>query len=199
MAAGLGLEKTDTIAELMQSQLDASVNWDDIARLRERWKKPLLIVKGVLDPSHVAWALAVGVDGLVISNHGGRQLDGAVAPIDVLPDFAAEANGRLTLSDRQRFPLWLRHRTGAGARRQCRTDRPRDALCAGRRRGGAVFHALAMLKGELDVVQALMGAARIEDFHPGMIRPPAPHLISAPKTGASPAFSPSLFSVSSQG
>ncbi|MGY3496436.1 (S)-mandelate dehydrogenase [Bradyrhizobium sp. USDA 4502] len=93
MGEGLGLEKTDTIAALMQSQFDASISWDDIARLRDRWKKPL-IVKGLLDPSHVSKALSVGVDGLVISNHGGRQLDGAVASIDVLPDFVAAAGLR---------------------------------------------------------------------------------------------------------
>lgn len=192
MAAGLGLEKTDTIAELMQSQLDASVNWDDIARLRDRWKRPL-IVKGLLDPSHVSRALAVGVDGLVISNHGGRQLDGAVAPIDVLPDFAAEARGRLTLLIDSGF------RTGSDIARALALGA--HAVQIGRATlyalavGGepAVFHALSLLKGELDVVQALTGAVRIEDFHPGMIRLPAPHLVAAPETGLSPAFSPSLF------
>lgn len=173
MAEGLGLERTDTIAELMQSQLDASVNWDDIARLRERWKKPL-IVKGVLDPAQVEKAVSVGVDGLVISNHGGRQLDGAVAPIDVLPAFAAAARGRLTLLIDSGF------RTGSDIARALALGA--DAVQLGRATlyalaaGGeaAVFHALGLLKSELDVVQALTGAATIADFHPGMICPPAP-------------------------
>lgn len=173
MAAGLGLERTDTIAELMQSQLDPSVCWDDIARLRDRWKKPL-IVKGVLDPAHVARALAIGVDGLVISNHGGRQLDGAVAPIDTLPDFVAEARGRLTLLIDSGF------RSGCDIARALAIGA--DAVQIGRATlyalaaGGeaAVFHALGLLKAELDVVQALTGAADIADFHPGMIRSPAP-------------------------
>ncbi|MBP2309603.1 alpha-hydroxy-acid oxidizing protein [Azospirillum melinis] len=174
MAAGLGLERTDTIAELMQSQLDPSVCWDDIARLRDRWRKPL-IVKGVLDPAHVARALAIGVDGLVISNHGGRQLDGAVAPIDTLPDFVAEARGRLTLLIDSGF------RSGCDIARALALGA--DAVQIGRATlyalaaGGeaAVFHALGLLKAELDVVQALTGAAAIADFHPGMIRSPAPH------------------------
>ncbi|MHC1550178.1 alpha-hydroxy acid oxidase [Phyllobacterium sp. K27] len=89
MAAELGLEKNKTISQLMQSQLDPSVSWDDIARFRDRWKKPL-IIKGVLDPQHVKQALKIGVDGLVISNHGGRQLDGAASTIDVLPEFVSE-------------------------------------------------------------------------------------------------------------
>ncbi|CAO3430282.1 alpha-hydroxy acid oxidase [Azospirillum endophyticum] len=183
MAAGLGLERTDTIAELMQSQLDPSVCWDDIARLRDRWKKPL-IVKGVLDPAHVARALAIGVDGLVISNHGGRQLDGAVAPIDTLPDFVSEARGRLTLLIDSGF------RSGCDIARALALGA--DAVQIGRATlyalaaGGeaAVFHALSLLKAELDVVQALTGAAGIADFHPGMIRSPAPHSVLArPKPG----------------
>lgn len=177
MAAGLGLERTDTIAELMQSQLDPSVCWDDIARLRDRWKKPL-IVKGVLDPAHVVRALAIGVDGLVISNHGGRQLDGAVAPIDTLPDFVAEARGRLTLLIDSGF------RSGCDIARALALGA--DAVQIGRATlyalaaGGeaAVFHALGLLKAELDVAQALTGAAGIADFHPGMLRSPAPY--SAP-------------------
>jgi (S)-mandelate dehydrogenase len=172
MAEGLGLAKTDTIAALMQSQFDPSIGWDDIARVRDRWKKPL-IVKGLLDPSHVSRALAVGVDGLVISNHGGRQLDGAVAPIDVLPEFVAEAAGRLTLLIDSGF------RTGSDITRALALGA--DAVQIGRATlyalacGGeaAVFHALQLLKAELDVAQALMGAARIEDFHPAMIRQPA--------------------------
>ncbi|PDT73449.1 alpha-hydroxy acid oxidase [Bradyrhizobium sp. C9] len=171
MAEGLGLSKTDTIAELMQSQFDASICWDDIARLRDRWKKPL-IVKGVLDPAHVAKALAVGVDGLVISNHGGRQLDGAVAPIDVLPEFVAEASGKLTLLVDSGF------RTGVDIARAIALGA--SAVQIGRATlyalaaGGedAVFHALGLLQAELDVAQALLGAARIEDLRPGMIRRP---------------------------
>ena len=182
MAAGLGLRRTDTIAELMQSQFDASVGWDDIARLRDRWKKPL-IVKGVLDPAHVARALAIGIDGLVISNHGGRQLDGAVAPIDVLPDFAAEARGRLTLLIDSGF------RTGSDIARALALGA--NAVQIGRATlyalaaGGeaAAFHALGLLKAELDVVQALMGAARIADFHPGMIYAPALHSAATRRAG----------------
>jgi (S)-mandelate dehydrogenase len=189
MAEGLGLGKTDTIAELMQSQFDASTSWDDVARVRDRWKKPL-IVKGLLDPSHVSKALAVGVDGLVISNHGGRQLDGAVAPIDVLPEFVAEASGKLTLLIDSGF------RTGADIARAIALGA--NAVQIGRATlyalavGGedAVFHALNLLKTELDVAQALLGAARIEDIHPEMIRQAATGPFApSPATGV---FSTSL-------
>ncbi|MBS1164602.1 MAG: alpha-hydroxy-acid oxidizing enzyme [Proteobacteria bacterium] len=171
MASELGLEANDTIAEVMDSQLDPSVNWTDIARLRDRWKKPL-IVKGVLDPRQVEKAIAIGVDGLVISNHGGRQLDGAVATIDVLPEFVTAAKGRLTLL------LDSGIRTGSDIARALALGA--DAVQIGRATlyalatGGedAVFHALGLLRHELDIVQAMVGAARIEDFHPGMIHTP---------------------------
>ena len=171
MADGLGLAKTDTIAELMQSQFDPSINWDDIAQLRDRWKKPL-IVKGLMDASHVAKALAIGVDGLVISNHGGRQLDGAAASIEVLPDFVSEAGGKLTLLIDSGF------RTGTDIARAIALGA--DAVQVGRATlyalasGGenAVYDALNVIKAELDTAQALMGANRIADFHPGMVRCP---------------------------
>jgi (S)-mandelate dehydrogenase len=169
MAAELGLDKLDTIAELMHSQLDPTVSWDDIARLRERWKKPL-IVKGVLDPGHVRHALAIGVDGLVISNHGGRQIDGAVATIDILPEFVTEAGGRLTLLIDSGF------RTGSDIARALALGAHAVqvgratlyALAAGGEEG--VSQALAVLREELDIVQALMGVRAPRDFHQGMVR-----------------------------
>lgn len=172
MAAGLGPQRTETIAELMQSQLDPSVCWDDIARLRDRWRKPL-VVKGVLDPAHVARALSIGIDGLVISNHGGRQLDGAVAPIDVLPEFVDEARGRLTLLVDSGFRSGsdIARALALGAHAVQIGRATLYALAAGGE--AAVLHALALLKAELDVVQALTGAAGVGDFHPGMVRAPA--------------------------
>ncbi|MBZ9726321.1 alpha-hydroxy-acid oxidizing protein [Mesorhizobium sp. CO1-1-11] len=173
MAAELGLQETHTISELMQSQLDPSVTWDDIARLRDRWKKPL-IVKGLLDPRHVKRAIAIGVDGIVISNHGGRQLDGAASTIDVLPEFASEAGGRLTLLIDSGF------RTGADIARALSLGASavqvgRATLYALSTGGeGSVAHAIALLKQELDIVQALTGASRIENFHPRMIHQQRP-------------------------
>ncbi|SOB85670.1 alpha-hydroxy acid oxidase [Streptomyces sp. 1331.2] len=61
-----------------------SLGWDDLARLRGETRLPL-IVKGILDPGDAATAASVGADAVVVSNHGGRQLDGAVASVDMLP------------------------------------------------------------------------------------------------------------------
>lgn len=73
-----------------------SLNWDDLARLREIWPGKLLI-KGVMRGDDAARAVAAGLDGVVVSNHGGRNLDAAVAPFDVLPEVVAAVAGRGTV------------------------------------------------------------------------------------------------------
>jgi L-lactate dehydrogenase (cytochrome) len=75
---------------------DPSVTWDDIAWVRERWPGPL-VVKGVLDPEDARDALRCGVDGLVVSNHGGRQLDGAPSSIAALPAIVEAVGDDLTV------------------------------------------------------------------------------------------------------
>ncbi|WP_149535533.1 alpha-hydroxy acid oxidase [Siccirubricoccus phaeus] len=72
--------------------------WEHLALIRQRWKGRLL-VKGVLSAADAALAREHGVDGVIVSNHGGRQLDGAVAPLEVLPEIVAEAGGMAVLLD----------------------------------------------------------------------------------------------------
>jgi L-lactate dehydrogenase (cytochrome) len=69
----------------VDAQFDPSVTWDDIAWVRERWPGRL-VVKGVLDPEDARRAVNAGVDGIVVSNHGGRQLDGVPSTTRALPD-----------------------------------------------------------------------------------------------------------------
>ncbi|WP_435845488.1 alpha-hydroxy acid oxidase [Streptomyces erythrochromogenes] len=75
---------TCAVAEHTAESFARGLGWGDLARLRERTELPL-IVKGILDPGDAATAAAVGADAVVVSNHGGRQLDGAVASADMLP------------------------------------------------------------------------------------------------------------------
>ncbi len=75
---------------------DAIICWDDIAWIRQFWRGKLLI-KGVLSAADAGRAAALGCDGIVVSNHGGRQLDYCVAPIDVLAEIVAAAAGRLAV------------------------------------------------------------------------------------------------------
>lgn len=71
------------ISEFFQSQLSGSVNWQVFESIRRQWKGPLMI-KGVLHPRDAIRAVEFGADGIWVSNHGGRQLDAAPSPIDVL-------------------------------------------------------------------------------------------------------------------
>ena len=68
---------------LLRREMDASFDWDDLARLRDRWPRRLL-VKGVCNPEDIARCFAIGADAVVISNHGGRQLDDAAPPMEIL-------------------------------------------------------------------------------------------------------------------
>src|SRR6185437_9694422 len=70
--------------------------WEKAARLRDRWKRRLLI-KGVLRAEDVAKSAAIGADGAILSNHGARQLDSCVAPLDMVPAAREAAGNRLAL------------------------------------------------------------------------------------------------------
>jgi (S)-mandelate dehydrogenase len=73
-----------------------SITWDDIAWLRRHWPRKL-IVKGVLSVPDAQRAADLGCDGIVLTNHGGRQLDSCVAPIQVLPEIVAAVGQRMTI------------------------------------------------------------------------------------------------------
>ena len=77
-------------------QMDTLLDWTALARLRERWSGQLLL-KGVLHPADASRAVSLGLDGLVISNHGGRQLDGAPASLEALAEIAPVVRGKLAL------------------------------------------------------------------------------------------------------
>ncbi|MFT9257387.1 MAG: alpha-hydroxy acid oxidase [Acetobacter sp.] len=76
--------------------MDPTLDWDDMARLRAQWKGRL-VIKGVLHPQDVARAATLGMDGVVLSNHGGRQLDGAISAIEALPACVDAARGRVEI------------------------------------------------------------------------------------------------------
>lgn len=83
-------------ARTMQLRSGGSHTWEELARLRERWKRAF-VVKGILHPQDAERAVALGADGIIVSNHGGRHFDGAPATIDVLPAIAAAVGSRATV------------------------------------------------------------------------------------------------------
>ncbi|MBN8869107.1 MAG: L-lactate dehydrogenase [Solirubrobacterales bacterium] len=88
-----GARTPEDFKEWVDAQFDPSVTWDDIAWVRENWKGKL-VVKGVLDPEDARRAVEAGVDGLVVSNHGGRQLDAVPSTAAALPAVAEAVGGQ---------------------------------------------------------------------------------------------------------
>jgi (S)-mandelate dehydrogenase len=83
-------------AHWIRGQMDRALTWDTIARIRERWPRRL-IVKGLLDVADVVRAAEIGADAAAISNHGGRQLDWAVAPVELLPAARQAVGSRIAI------------------------------------------------------------------------------------------------------
>ena len=76
--------------------MGGSFTWDEVKRYRDVWKGPM-VVKGILHPDDARTAISVGVDGIQVSNHGGRQFEAAPAAIDVLPAIAEAVGEKATL------------------------------------------------------------------------------------------------------
>ena len=81
------------MTEFVRKQSFGAFTWDEVAMYRNVWKRPLL-VKGIMHPSDAERAVAIGCEGIVVSNHGGRQVEALPAPIDALPAVAAKVGNR---------------------------------------------------------------------------------------------------------
>jgi L-lactate dehydrogenase (cytochrome) len=77
-------------------EMGGAFTWEEVARYRERWKGAL-VVKGIMHPEDAEKAVSLGVDGMFVSNHGGRQVDALPAPIDVLPAIVKQVGKRATV------------------------------------------------------------------------------------------------------
>jgi L-lactate dehydrogenase (cytochrome)/(S)-mandelate dehydrogenase len=152
-------ESVANLAGRMGSMLDPGMNWADLAELRRHWSGPLL-VKGLLHPQDATRALAEGVDGLIVSNHGGRQLDGAQASLRALPAIVQAVRGRVPvlLDGGVRRGSDVFKALGLGATAVL-VGRPQlwGLAVAGE---AGVAHVLGLLAGELDRVMGLAGVAQ---------------------------------------
>jgi L-lactate dehydrogenase (cytochrome) len=86
-----GVENLTSLSAWSAEQLDPSLSWDDVAWVKEQWGGKL-ILKGIMDAEDAVIAANLGIDAIIVSNHGGRQLDGAPASIEVLPEIVAAVN-----------------------------------------------------------------------------------------------------------
>jgi (S)-mandelate dehydrogenase len=89
--AGADTKDVSAQAALMNRQMDASFAWDDLKALRDAWPHTLL-VKGLLRAEEAKQCIQLGVDGVVISNHGARQLEDTAAPVQKITEFCAEVD-----------------------------------------------------------------------------------------------------------
>lgn len=158
------------LASRMASLLDPSMSWADVVALRKVWKGPL-ILKGVMHPADIAPALDAGVDGVIVSNHGGRQLDGAAGSLDALPGVAAAAAGRMpVLVDggiRQGADILKALALGASA---VLVGRPQLwGLAAGGEAG--VARMLEIFRSELDRAMGLCGVKSIAEIDETLLLP----------------------------
>lgn len=153
-------------ATLLSRAMDASFGWDDLKRLRDRWPRRL-IVKGLLDPEDVARAEAAGVDAVVLSNHGGRQLDGAPAPVAMLPAARARSTLPLVVDSGIRRGSDVVKALALGASAVMLGRAVLYGLAAGGEDGA--FTAITLLRAELDRTLALAGRASLADLSPSMV------------------------------
>ncbi len=89
-----GVDDMSSLSSWTADQFDASLNWNDVAWIKERWGGKL-ILKGIIDPEDAELAAKSGADALIVSNHGGRQLDGALSAIEALPAIVDAAGSRI--------------------------------------------------------------------------------------------------------
>ena len=158
-----GSGKAVSIAEYFNTMLDTSMDWDTAARIREDWGGTF-VLKGVMSAGDARRAVEIGADAIMVSNHGGRQLDGSRAPFDQLPEIVEAVGGRIEII------------CDGGVRRGTHVLK---ALCAGATAasGGRLYlyalaaagqegveRALGILKDEIERGMRLMGVTRIDQL-----------------------------------
>ena len=159
-----------TRAQWISTQFDASVTWQDFEQIRARWKGKL-VIKGILDPVDARRAVELGADALIVSNHGGRQLDGAASTISMLPHVVEAVAGRseVLFDGGVRCGQDILKAVALGA----------NAVLIGRaylyglgaRGQQGVSLALQILSRELQVSLALTGCNDVRDASPDLLLP----------------------------
>lgn len=147
----------------MRDNFDSSIAWSDLDFIRSEWSGPL-IVKGILDPDDAVEAARLGADGIVVSNHGGRQLDGVPSSARALPAIAEAVGDQLTvLADGGvRSGLDVVRLLALGAKGVLLGRAWAFALAAGGQAG--VEQMLRLIEAEMRVAMALTGVTRISEI-----------------------------------
>ncbi len=157
-----------TLSQWIASQFDPTLSWKDVAWVRSLWPGKL-IIKGVLDPEDARAAVDAGADAVVVSNHGGRQLDAAPAAISVLPQ-VVEAIG-------ERCEVWFDSgvRSGQDVLRALALGAHATLIGKaylyglGAQGEAGVTRALELIRNELDVSMALTGTRSVQEIGPQVL------------------------------
>jgi L-lactate dehydrogenase (cytochrome) len=151
-----GVGDVRNLAAWIGTQFDLGLNWRDVAWVKEKFGGPV-IVKGVLDPDDAAAAVENGADAIMVSNHGGRQLDGAPSAIRVLPEIVDAVGGKteIILDGGVYNGQSLVKAIALGAKGVALGRAYVWGLCAGGEAG--VERALEIIATEADITMALMG------------------------------------------
>jgi (S)-mandelate dehydrogenase len=168
----------------LTARSNAALSWDGIRSLRERWRRKL-VLKGVMDVADAEQAANIGVDGLILSNHGGRQLDSELAPLDVLEDVVAAVGSRVEImvdgGFRRGSDVVKALALGAKAAVLGRT--PLYGLAAAGQAG--VGRALELVRSEIDRTLALLGCPSVTALSPQLLRRVAHFATRNPATSSS--------------
>src|ERR1700731_2360239 len=167
-----GSSGINTLAEWIATQFDASANWRDVEWVRSRWPGKL-IMKGVLDAEDARLAVAAGADAIVVSNHGGRQLEGAPSSISVLQEIVAAIDGRceVMFDGGIRSGQDMAKALALGARGTLIGRTFLYALAAAGEAG--VTKAIEIMRSELSVTLGFTGTSTIDAVGPHILRMPA--------------------------
>ena len=158
-----GNENIESLAKWTSSQFDSTLNWEHVEWVRKLWPGKL-IIKGISDPEDAREAMRVGVDGIIVSNHGGRQLDGGRSTIAALPDVVQTVGSDIEvfMDGGVRSGQDVLRALALGAR-ACMIGR---AYVYGLGAGGqpGVAKAIDLIRSELDVSMGLCGVSRVRDI-----------------------------------
>ena len=157
-----GVSDTSSLSEWTQTQFDPALDWDKISKIKEYWGGKV-ILKGILDKEDAKMALQVGADAMIVSNHGGRQLDGAISSIEALPSILEAVGDKIEvhLDGGVRSGQEILKAVAMGAQGTY-IGRPYIyGLGAYGEKG--VMLALELIQNELDISMALCGYKNIKD------------------------------------
>lgn len=155
-------------AAMLSRQMDLTLGWTDLEWVRRHWSGKL-IVKGIQGRDDALLALAHGADGIVLSNHGGRQLGSTFAPLELLPDIAEAVGNRLDVfvDGGVRRGSDALKAISLGARGVLLGRAPLYGLAS---RGGAgVREVLALMLQEMHIAMRLLGCSALDQLQPGLV------------------------------